>query len=86
MSTYEERLTALEKNFASLHKKTGDSIVEIDENTTILLSVIRRQGQDIRKISEHLETIDQRFERLETKLDEHTNLFAQILERLPRNS
>ena len=84
MSTYEERLTTLEKNVTTLQKKTTDSIVEIDENTTILLGVIRRQGQDIRLMSERLETLDQRVERLETILNEHTNLLTQILERLPK--
>ena len=84
MPTQEERLTALEQ-------KTAAHIQEIDENTTIMLGVIRHQGQDIRKIFQHLgtmderlNTIDQRLDRLETKLDEHTTLLTQILARLPK--
>ena len=56
-----------------------------------MLGVIRSQGQDIRKIfqrletmDEHLNTIEQRFDRLETKFDEHTALLTQILARLPK--
>ena len=85
MPTQEERVTALEQ-------KTAAHIQEIDENTTIMLGVMRHQGQDIKRIFqrlEHLETIDerlnfidQRLNRLETKFDEHTNLLTQILARL----
>jgi uncharacterized protein involved in exopolysaccharide biosynthesis len=56
-----------------------------------MLGVIRSQGQDIRKIfqrletmDEHLNAIEQRFDRLETKFDEHTALLTQILARLPK--
>jgi hypothetical protein len=86
MPTQEERLTALEQ-------KTAAHIQEIDENTTIMLGVMRHQGQDIKRIFqrlEHLEAInerlnfiDQRINRLETKFDEHTSLLTQILARLP---
>ena len=83
MPTQEERLTALEQ-------KTAAHIQEIDENTTILLGVIRHQGQDIRRIfqrletmDEHLNAVDQRLGRLEARLEEHTSLLTQILARLP---
>jgi hypothetical protein len=82
MPTQEERVTTLEQ-------KTAAHIQEIDENTTIMLGVMRHQGQDIKRIFQHLETmderldfIDQRLNRLETKFDEHTSLLTQILERL----
>ncbi len=77
MPTQEERLTALEKTFATFRKETAARTQEIEENTTIMLGVMRSQGQDIRRIFERLETI-------ETKLDEHTALLTQILERLPK--
>ena len=86
MPTQEERLTALEQ-------KTAAHIQEIDENTTIMLGVMRHQGQNIKRIFQHLETmderldfIDQRLNRLETKFDEHTSLLTQILDRLPQTS
>ena len=89
MPTQEERLTVLEQ-------KTAAHIQEIDENTTIMLGVMRHQGQDIKRIFQRLEIIDEslstvgqqlnqldtRLNRLETKLDEHTALLTQILERL----
>lgn len=89
MPTQEERLTVLEQ-------KTAAHIQEIDENTTIMLGVMRHQGQNIKRIFQHLETMDEslntlgrqlnqldtRLNRLETKFDEHTALLTQILERL----
>jgi len=79
MPTQEERLTALEQ-------KTAAPIQEIDENTAILLGVIRHQGQDIRRIFQRLETMDeslntlkQQLNQVETKSDEQTILLTQIL-------
>jgi hypothetical protein len=84
MSTQEERLTVLEQ-------KTAASIQEIDENTTIMLGVIRHQGQDIKRIFQRLETMDeslntlkQHLNQIDTKFDEHTTLLTQILARLPK--
>ena len=84
MPTQEERLTALEQ-------KTAAHIQEMDENFTIMVGVIRHQGQDIKRIFQRLETIDeslhtfnQHFNQLETKFDEHTTLLTQILARLPK--
>lgn len=84
MPTQEERLAALEQKFANFQQETAKNIQEIEENTTIMLGVIRSQGRDIRKIFDRLETIDQRLDRLETKFDEHTGLLTQILARLPK--
>ena len=98
MPTQEERLTALEQNSATFQKEAARYIRETEENTTIMLGVIRSQGQDIRRIFERLETIDSRLEtidehvnaierrldRLETKFTEHTTLLTQILARLPK--
>ena len=77
MPTQEERLTALEQ-------KTAAHIQEVDENTTIMLGVIRHQGQDIKRIFQRLETMDEKLNQLETKLDGHTTLLTQILARLPK--
>lgn len=52
MPTQEERVTALEQ-------KTAAHMQEIDENTTIMLGVMRHQGQDIKRIFERLEMIDE---------------------------
>ena len=91
MENLEDRVAALEsaladlqgnqtnhdKRITSLEKRTAKAIQEIEENTTIMLGVIRSQGQDIRKISERLDAI-------ETTESEHTALLTQILERLPQ--
>ena len=77
MPTQEERIAALEQ-------KTATAIQEIEENTTIMLGVIRSQGQDIRKIFQRLETMDENINQLKTTLNEHTTLLTQILARLPK--
>jgi len=84
MPTQEERLTVLEQ-------KTATHIQEMDENFTIMVGVIRHQGQDIKRIFQRLETIDESLNTLkyqlnqfETTFDEHTTLLSQILARLPK--
>ena len=56
-----------------------------------MLGVIRHQGQDIKRIFQRLETMDeslvtlnQHLNQLDTKIDEHTSLLSQILARLPK--
>src|SRR5713101_7998695 len=71
-----------------------ERIAALEENTTIMLGIIRSQGQDIRKIFQRLEDIGKIFQRLETMdenmnqlkttLNEHTMLLTQILARLPK--
>jgi len=84
MPTQEERITALEQ-------KTAAHIQEMDENFTIMVGVIRHQGQDIKRIFQRLETIDEslltlvhHFNQLETNFDGHTSLLSQILARMPK--
>jgi archaellum component FlaC len=69
MPTQEERLTALEKTFAIFRKETAARTQEIEENTTIMLGVMRAQGQDIRRIFERLEAVDERLETMGTRLE-----------------
>src|SRR6266480_2179875 len=84
MPTQDERLTTLEQQFTAFQKEAGAHIRETEENTTILLGVIRSQGRDIKRIVERLDIMDQRIEQLGTTLHEHTALLTQILERLPK--
>jgi len=65
MPTQEERLSALEK----FQKVAAAHIRETEENTTILLGVIREQGRDIKRMVQHLETIDDRLDTLDQRLD-----------------
>jgi DNA repair ATPase RecN len=41
----------------------------MEENTTILLGVIRDQGRDIKRMVQHLETIDERLDTLERNME-----------------
>lgn len=65
MPTQEERLSALEK----FQKEAAAHIRETEENTTILLGVIREQGRDIKRIFQHLETIDEHLETVDRGLE-----------------
>jgi hypothetical protein len=69
MPTQEERLIALEQTFAIFRKETATHIRKVDENTTIMLVIIRDQGRDIKRIVQHLETIDERLITLEQRLE-----------------
>jgi archaellum component FlaC len=78
MPTQEERITALEQ-------KTAAHIQEMDENFTIMVGVIRHQGQDIKRIFQRLETVDQslhsfnqRLETVDGSLDTLKHLFNQL--------
>ncbi|MBA2288385.1 MAG: hypothetical protein H0W02_23155 [Ktedonobacteraceae bacterium] len=98
MATQEERVTALEQTFATFRKETAARTREIEENTTILLGIIRSQSQDIRRTFERLDIIEQRLDSMEqglktmeqgigevkVSLGEHTSLLTQILARLPK--
>jgi ABC-type transporter Mla subunit MlaD len=61
MPTQEERLASLEQ----FRKEAAAHIRETEENTTILLGVIRDQGRDIKRMVQQLETIDERLDELE---------------------
>lgn len=65
MPTQEERLIALER----FQKEAAAHIRETEENTTILLGVIRSQGRDIRSMVERLETIDEHLAAIDGRLD-----------------
>ena len=82
LPTQEERLTALEQ-------KTAAHIQEMDENFTIMVGVIRHQGQDIKRIFQRLETIDESLhifnQRLET-VDESLNTLKHQLNQLETKS
>lgn len=80
MPTQEERLSTVEQTLVASQKfqqQAAKHIRETEENTTILLGVIRSQGQDISRMVERLDIIDTRLDRVET-------LLTQILERLPQ--
>ena len=89
MATQEERITAVEKftQVAAAH------IQETEENTTILLGVIRSQGHDIRDMRNDLSSIHETLNEHTELLQLHTSLLndalatlQDILDRLPKRS
>src|SRR5438067_4556277 len=77
MPTEEERLTALEKATTTFQREAAAPIRETEENTTIMLGVLRSQGQDIRKIFQRLEMMEQDIDQIKTMLGEHTVLLTR---------
>ena len=77
MPTQEERLTALEQ-------KTAAHIQEMDENFTIMVGVIRHQGQDIKRIFQRLETMDESLNTLNQRLETVDKRLETIERRLDR--
>src|SRR5437016_12801667 len=75
MPTQEERLTALEQ-------KTAAHIQEMDENFTIMVGVIRHQGQDIKRIFQRLETMDESLNTLNQSLETVDKRLETIDQRL----
>ena len=84
MATQEERLTAVEQ----FTEQAAAHIRDTEENTTILLGVIRSQGQDIKRIFDRLgmmaerQEMNERFDTLASQLNDHTAMLAQILTKL----
>src|SRR5947207_15753706 len=75
MPTQEERITALEQ-------KTATHIQEMDENFTIMVGVIRHQGQDIKRIFQRLETMDESLNTLNQRLETVDESLETIMQRL----
>ena len=75
MPTQEERLTVLEQ-------KTATHIQEMDENFTIMVGVIRHQGQDIKRIFQRLETMDESLNTLNQSLETVAKRLETIDQRL----
>jgi DNA repair ATPase RecN len=73
-------LPGQEKRITALEQRTASAIQEIEENTTIMLGVLRSQGQDIRKIFQRLDSVEAKLTHLdsmEATLDEHTRQLTQ---------
>ncbi len=75
MPTQEERLAALEQ-------KTAAHIQEMDENFTIMVGVIRHQGQDIKRIFQRLESIDESLDFYNQRLDTVDQQLGTVNQRL----
>jgi N-acyl-D-aspartate/D-glutamate deacylase len=77
MPTQEERLAALERSFAALHKEVGKSIQEVNENSTILLGLVQTLVQESKQTGLRMEMMKIRMDQLETKFDAHTALLNE---------
>src|ERR1051326_6083989 len=73
MPTQEERLSALEK-----FQTSATHIRETEENTTILLGVIREQRRDIKRIFQRLEVVNERLDTIDGRLDTMENHMEKL--------
>ena len=92
MATQEERLTTLERSFASFQKEAVANVVDINEKYIMLFGVVGSQGQDIKSVltrlgiveqriglvDNRLSVIEQRLESMESTLREHTRQFDHV--------
>ncbi|GHO72606.1 hypothetical protein KSD_03770 [Ktedonobacter sp. SOSP1-85] len=84
VSTYEDRIAALERKVLNLELRRlhneqnaernmpaelGRTLQELNENGTILLGLYTRQAEDIATIKENLSDIKEHAERVENRLD-----------------
>lgn len=89
MSSYDERLVALEQTSVSridfinaINKLTlqqAQNASDTYHEITILTGVIRSQGQDIKSIKERLDGFEQRFTSLEENLSDVSRLWSSVL-------
>jgi hypothetical protein len=95
MSTYEDRLTTLEKTIALLQKRSGMDIQEVNRNSTMLLGIVSSQQMDIKEIKvsllnleERLDGVDRRieggFDTLDRRLGVLEGKFDQVLAMLSK--
>lgn len=92
MPTQEERLATLEQNFISFQREIVRHNRKTDENLTILLGLVQTQSIESKRISSHLEAmderldgVDQRLGTLERDMSDVKGLLRQVLERLPKS-
>jgi len=68
MPTQEERLSTLERSFASFQKETVSTVVEVNEKYTMLFGAFKSQEQDIKSILARLGIVEQRLGLIDNRL------------------
>jgi len=77
MSTYEQRLDAVEKDIAVMKRGIIDKFGETNSALTIMQGVVGAQGQDIKKIFVQLKKVNVHLESLDLGLED----VRQVVER-----
>ncbi len=84
MPTQEERLETVEYNLKQFKTETIKAYGDMAFEMTIIGQDIKRIFQRLETMDESLNTLKQQLNQLETKFDQHTTLLTQILARLPK--
>lgn len=83
MPTQEERLTILEYDLKQYKTETIKAYGEL----AIEMTMVKGLTEDaVKRLATLKAQIEQRFERVDTRLDRVENLLVQILSRLPENT
>ncbi|HVB21611.1 MAG TPA: hypothetical protein VNG51_06670 [Ktedonobacteraceae bacterium] len=67
----------LEQSFGTMQREIGTSIRELNENSTIMLGLLRTQLQETRQLGFSVEMLKIRMDKLEAKFDGHTVLLNE---------
>ena len=80
MSTQEERLETVEFNLRQFKTET----IKVYQDMAFEMTMIKGLTEDtIKRLAKLSDTIENRFERVDTRLDRVESMLAQILARLP---
>ena len=80
MSTQEERLETVEYNLRQFKTET----VKVYQDMAFEMTMIKGLTEDtIKRLAKLSDTMENRFERVDTRLDRVESMLAQILARLP---
>lgn len=82
MATQDERLATVEKGLATFQRETVLKIHETNENATMLLGLVYKQGIEIKSIHERLDTMDNRLDTMGNSLDAMDNRLDTVEHRL----
>lgn len=82
MPNQEERLETVEREFWQFKAEAKDAYEEMALEVTMLKGLTEDSVKRLIKLER---TLEQRFNRLESRFDEHSLLLNQILERLPKS-
>jgi uncharacterized coiled-coil protein SlyX len=77
MPTQEERLMALEQQFATQERDVKQAIQDLNANSTIMLGLIYKLGQENRQMVLSMDLLQRRMDDLEARFDAHTVLLNE---------
>jgi chromosome segregation ATPase len=69
MSTYDERIAALEKDTASMRRDIIYKLDDTNSAVTIIRGIVGNQGQDVKEIRNQVKIVNMHLDGIDTRLD-----------------